>query len=203
MKLYWGTGTCAIGIHVLLEEIGKPYETEKVDVHGGATHAPPFLSINPKGKVPALLRDDGSVLTEFGAIATWLARTNPEAGLVPDDPEIEARANETTAYVEGTIHGQGYARIFAPRLFAPQDLLHGKLGLRRDHEDDQEDERDVDQRGDVDPGDGSSRSAHASAGHVSAPPRRWWPRPRHSVAEVRRAPAPPARSPPSARCAPG
>ena len=29
MKLYWGTHTCAIGTHILLEEIGKPYETEK------------------------------------------------------------------------------------------------------------------------------------------------------------------------------
>jgi len=63
MKLYWGPHTCAIGIHILLEEIGKPYETEKLDVGGGATHKPPFLAINPKGKVPALVINDGSVIT--------------------------------------------------------------------------------------------------------------------------------------------
>jgi glutathione S-transferase len=129
MKLYWGPHTCAIGIHILLEEIGRPYETEEIDVGGGATHAPPFLSINPKGKVPTLVRDDGSVLTEFAAIATWLARISPEKNLLPSDPEIEARAAETLSYVEGTIHGQGYARIFKPQLFEPQDMVHGTLGL--------------------------------------------------------------------------
>lgn len=129
MKLYWGPHTCAIGIHVLLEEIGKPYETEQIDVGGGATRAPPFLEINPKGKVPTLVRDDGSVLTEFGAIATWLARTNPDAGLVPSDPDTESRMVEILDYVEGTIHGQGYGRIFVPQAFEPQDMLHGTFGL--------------------------------------------------------------------------
>jgi len=129
MRLYWGPHTCAIGIHILLEEIGKPYETEKLDVGGGATHAPPFLSINPKGKVPTLVRDDGSVLTEFAAIATWLARINPDKNLLPLDPEIEARVVETLAYIEGSIHGQGYARLFKPQMFEPQDMVHGTLGL--------------------------------------------------------------------------
>jgi len=121
MKLYWGKGTCAIGIHILLEEAGLDYQTIRVDVGGGETHQPPFLAINPKGKVPTLVREDGSVLTEFSAIATWIARQAPEAGLLPADPDIEARANETTAFVEGTIHGQGYARLFAPDRFGLHD----------------------------------------------------------------------------------
>jgi len=129
MKLYWGPHTCAIGIHVLLEEIGEPYETERIDVSGGATEEPAFLAINPKGKVPTLVRDDGSVLTEFGAIGTWLARSNPGAGLVPEDPEVEARMIETLEYVEGTVHGQGFARMFKPQKFEPQDAVHGALGL--------------------------------------------------------------------------
>ena len=41
MKLYWGPHTCAIGIHILLEEIGAPYKTEKLDVSGGETHRSP------------------------------------------------------------------------------------------------------------------------------------------------------------------
>lgn len=131
MKLYWGPHTCAIGVHVLLEEIGKPYETEKLDVAGGATRRPPFSGINPKGKVPTLVRDDATVLTEFSAIATWLARTNPAQNLIPADPGEEARAVEVMSYVEGTIHGQGFARIFAPGLFEPQDLIHGTFGLGR------------------------------------------------------------------------
>lgn len=129
MKLYWGPHTCAIGIHVLLEEIGTPYETEKLDVNGGATRKPPFVGLNPKGKVPTLVRDDGTVLTEFAAIATWLARIHPDKNLLPVDPEIEARVVETMAYVEGTIHGQGYARLFMPEIFEPQDIVHQTVGL--------------------------------------------------------------------------
>lgn len=129
MKLYWGPHTCAIGIHILLEEIGAPYETERLDVGGGSTRETPFLAVNPKGKVPTLLRDDGSVLTEFGAIATWLARTCPDRGLIPEEPEGEARMVETMDYVEGTIHGQGYGRLFAPEQFAPQNIVHRATGL--------------------------------------------------------------------------
>jgi glutathione S-transferase len=132
MKLYWGPHTCAIGIHILLEEVRADYKTEKVDVAGGGTQAPAFLAINPKGKVPTLVRDDGSVLTEFGAIATWLARSFADSELIPKgDPDKEARVTEAMEYVEGTIHGQGFARIFKPTRFEPQDLLHTKAGLGR------------------------------------------------------------------------
>ncbi len=129
MKLYWGPHTCAIGIHVLLEEIGKPFELEEIDVQGGANKKPPFIDVNPKGKVPTLVRDDGSVLTEYGAIATWLARTSPERDLLPHDPETEARCLEVTDYVVGTLHAQGFARIFLPEKFEPPDVVHATLGL--------------------------------------------------------------------------
>ena len=129
MKLYWGPHTCAIGIHILLEEIGKPYETEKIDVAGGSTHEEPFRSINPKGKVPTLVRDDGSVLTEYSAIATWLARTNAERGFLPSDPDSEARALEIMDYSVATLHGLGFARVFLPQTFEPPDALHETLGL--------------------------------------------------------------------------
>ena len=131
IKLYWGSHTCAIGIHILLEEIGAPYETEMLDVDGGATRRPPFSGLNPKGKVPTLIRDDGSVLTEFGAIATWLARSYPEKSLLPLNVEGETRAVETISYVEGTIHGQGYARMFKPEKFEPQDIVHQSVSLGR------------------------------------------------------------------------
>jgi glutathione S-transferase len=131
MKLYWGPHTCAIGTHILLEEIGAPYETVRLDVSGGETEGPQFKSINPKGKVPTLVRDDGSVVTEFGAIATWLARQYPEAHLIPESAEGEARMVEILEYVTGTVHGQGYGRIFKPAKFEPQDVLHAKVGLGR------------------------------------------------------------------------
>jgi len=49
--------------------------------------------------------------------------------LLPDDPLTEARVVEVMAYVEGTIHGQGYARIFASEIFEPQDVVHRTLGI--------------------------------------------------------------------------
>jgi glutathione S-transferase len=119
MKLYYSPGACSIGIHVLLEEIGKPYETQLVKLGEGEQYKPPFTGINPKSKVPTLQRDDGSILTEFPAIAYWLARQNPQANLVPRDDETMIRAAEAMEYVVGTMHGQGFARLFRSERFAP------------------------------------------------------------------------------------
>ena len=129
LKLYWGPHTCAIGTHILLEELGRPYETVKLDVAGGEAEKPEFKRINPKGKVPTIVRDDGTVMTEFGAIALWLARTSPDARLVPNDPEAERRVLEVIDYVVGTIHELGFARIIKPEAFEPPDVIHAALGL--------------------------------------------------------------------------
>ena len=119
MKLYYGPGACSIGIHVLLEEIGKPYQAEAVNLRDGAQYKPPFTTMNPKSKVPTLERDDGSILTEFPVIARWLARQNPQANLLPKDEEADTRAMEAMEYVVGTMHGQGFARLFRAERFAP------------------------------------------------------------------------------------
>ena len=60
MKLMYSPGACSIGIHVLLEEIGKPYEAQLVNLREGAQFKTEFTSVNPKSKVPTLVRDDGS-----------------------------------------------------------------------------------------------------------------------------------------------
>ena len=119
MKLLYSPGACSLGIHLLLEEIGKPYDTELVNLREGAQYQPPFTTINPKSKVPTLVRDDGSVLTEFPAIAYWLARTNPQAKLLPGDADSQARALEAMDYVVATMHMQGFTRIFRPGNFSP------------------------------------------------------------------------------------
>ncbi len=119
MKLYYAPGACSIGIHVLLEEIGKPYQTEAVNFREGAQYKPPFTGINAKSKVPTLERDDGSILTEFPVIARWLALKNPQANLIPKDEETDIRAMEVMEYVVGTIHSQGFTRLFRTERFAP------------------------------------------------------------------------------------
>ena len=120
MKLYWGKHTCAIGIHLILEEIGVPYELEEVDIEGGAQYQSPFKDLNPKSKVPVLIRDDGSVLTEYGTIAAWLASRYKAANLLPfDDLERQTRLYEAMDYLVGHIHGLAFPRIFFPERFAP------------------------------------------------------------------------------------
>ena len=119
MKLMYSPGACSIGIHVLLEEIGKPYETQLVNLREGAQFKPDFTSVNPKSKVPTLVRDDGSVLTEFPAIAYWLARTNSQKKLLPAEVEAETRALEAMDYAVSTVHMQGFSRLFRASNYTP------------------------------------------------------------------------------------
>ena len=124
MKLYYTPGACSMGIHVLLEEIGKPYEAVKLDIRAGENTRPPFSELNPKGKVPTLQRDDGSVVTEYPVIAYYLAKKNPDAGLLPRDEDAELRAAEVMDYVVSTVHMQGFARLFRPGNFSANEAEH-------------------------------------------------------------------------------
>src|SRR5271168_3177547 len=119
MKLFYAPGACSIGIHVLMEEVGKPYEGIAVSLREGAQFKPEFTSVNPKSKVPAVVDDEGTVRTEFPAIAYWLARTNPFANLLPDNIDLQARALELMDYCVATVHMQGFARIFRAPNFTP------------------------------------------------------------------------------------
>jgi glutathione S-transferase len=127
MKLYYSPGACSMGIHILLEEIGKPYELQKIALPQGEHLKPPFTDINPKSKVPTLERDDGSILTEYPAIALWLARSNPEAKLWPDQAEDEVRALEAMDYVVATVHMRGFSRMFRPSAYTPNPADEEKV----------------------------------------------------------------------------
>lgn len=130
MKLYYSPGACSLGIHVLLNEIGKPFEGAPTLLAKQEQHKPEFVAKNPKSKVPTLERDDGTVLTEFPAIAVWLARTNPEKNLLPKDAEGEARALEAMDYAVATIHMQGFSRFVRPGNFAPGEADHEAVKAR-------------------------------------------------------------------------
>lgn len=126
MKLHYSPGACSVGIHVILEEIGKPYELALVALKDGAQYKPEYMAVNPKSKVPALDRGDGKVLTEFPVIAFWLAKSNPEAGLIPSDFEGEVRCLEMLDYICGTVHPHGFTRQFRPGNFSFRDEDHPK-----------------------------------------------------------------------------
>ena len=69
----------------MLEEIGEPYETEVLE-YGTTMKAEPYLSINPMGKVPAIVHN-GRVVTEVAAICCYLADAFPQANLAPPPPD--------------------------------------------------------------------------------------------------------------------
>jgi len=130
MKLYMTPGSCSTGIHILLEELDKPFEAYIVNLPAGDQYQADYVAINPKSTIPTLVRDDGSALTEFQAIAWWLARTHPKAKLLPDNPDGEASVIEIMDYVVGTIHGQGFARIFTTASFTPNAAEHEAVKAR-------------------------------------------------------------------------
>jgi glutathione S-transferase len=121
MKLYWGPFTCAIEIAALLDEANIPFEAVKLDTASGEHRKEPYTTMNPKGKIPALVRDDGSVITEYPAIAHWIAHNNPEAHLWPTESEDALHASQMMDYAIDTLHGQGFRRIFFPHEFCKDD----------------------------------------------------------------------------------
>ncbi|WP_299750636.1 glutathione S-transferase family protein [uncultured Boseongicola sp.] len=128
--LCYAKKTCSIGIHVLLEEIGMPYDLRIVDFSKGEQKTPEYKALNPKGKVAALVREDGSVLTEFAAIAIWLAMTNPDKKLMPTDPEGVARTIETMDFIIGTVHMLSWRLWRRPEAYSDSPAEHDQLRTR-------------------------------------------------------------------------
>lgn len=122
LKFYMTPGSCTTGIHILLEELELPFEVTIVNMPAGDHKRPDYLTLNPKGSIPTLVLDDGQALTEFQAIAYWLARRYPRKRLLPEDPLLAAQAIELMDYVVGTVHGQGYTRIFTTERYLPAGL---------------------------------------------------------------------------------
>ena len=83
-KLFYTPGVCSLSPHIALREAGLDFTLEKVDLATKVTETGiDFKAINPKGYVPALQLDDGTLLTEGGAIVLWIASQAPVGKLVP------------------------------------------------------------------------------------------------------------------------
>ena len=123
-KFYMTPGSCSTGIHLLLEECGLVFEAYIVNLLAGDQYKKEYLAINPKGTIPALVLDDGTALTEFSAIAWWLARSYPKRKLLPESIEGEVRVLGLMNYAVHTLHTQGFARIFTTERFAPSSHDH-------------------------------------------------------------------------------
>lgn len=132
LKLYMTPGSCSTGIHILMETLELPFEAHVLHLPRGDHRRPEYLALNPKGTIPALVLDDGTVLTEFQSIACWLARRWPRARLLPDDPLGMARAIGLMEHAVGTVHGQGWTRIFTTDAYLPAGLPEADAAAWRD-----------------------------------------------------------------------
>jgi glutathione S-transferase len=106
MKLYYSPGACSLSPHIVAREAGIPLELEKVDLATKKTAAgEDYRAVNPKGYVPAVRLDDGSVLTEGPAIVQYLADQQPGSGLAaPAGSRERYRLSEWLAFLNSEIH---------------------------------------------------------------------------------------------------
>lgn len=117
MKLYYSPGACSLSPHIVLRELGLPLELVKVDLatkmeEGGAD----FRTHNPKGYVPALLLDNGELLTEGPAIVQYLADLAPEKKLAPANGTMPRyRLQETLNFITSELH-KGMGSLFNAKM---------------------------------------------------------------------------------------
>jgi glutathione S-transferase len=128
MKLYYTPGACSMAVHIGLREAGVPFELEKVDLAAKRTdRGEDYLKVSPKGYVPALRLEDGSLLTEAGVCVQYIADLAPQTELAPlPGTMARYRLMQWINFVSTEIH-----KTFGP-LFdhsAPQQMRQRQIDL--------------------------------------------------------------------------
>jgi glutathione S-transferase len=136
-RLYYSPGACSMAVHIVLEEVGAPYELELVSsrghLGGAGTTSLEWKAKNPKGRVPALSGVAGRIggaddlLTEAQAILFYLARTYPAAALLPADVVGQARAIEWMNWLSSNVHAMSYGQIWRPNRFVADERDHAAV----------------------------------------------------------------------------
>lgn len=103
MKLYFAPGSVARASLIALCEVGAEFEPVRLDYAITEQQSPAYKAINPKGRVPSLVVGD-QVMTETPAIMHYIAKTYPDAGLMPSDPWAQAEVHELMSYLASTVH---------------------------------------------------------------------------------------------------
>ena len=101
--LFYSPGACSLAVHAALEHAGAAYEAVNVDLRQKLQLAPEYLRLNPQGRVPTLVVE-GRPLTETVAIADFLDRRFPEAGLLPHGDFDRALALAAIQRLSSDIH---------------------------------------------------------------------------------------------------
>lgn len=128
MKLYYSPGACSMAPHIVATEAGTQLDLVKVDIPNKKTaDGGDFWKVNPKGYVPALQLDDGTVLTEVGVICQYLADQSPQSGLVAKAGTLERyRQMEALNFAATEVHKQ-IGALFNPAMTAEMKAV--QLGV--------------------------------------------------------------------------
>ncbi|HQQ71083.1 MAG TPA: glutathione S-transferase, partial [Alicycliphilus sp.] len=127
LTLYYAPGTCAQAVRIALEEAQAPYTLARVDFAGQQQRSPEYLAINPKGRVPALVTEHGT-LTEVPALLAYVAQRFAAAGLAPADAYGFARMQEFNSYLASTVH---VAHAHRPRASRWADEPEAQAAMQR------------------------------------------------------------------------
>jgi glutathione S-transferase len=117
VKLYYAPGACSLTVHIALREAGAPFDIERVDIPNKKTESgADYWAINPKGYVPALLTNDGNILTEVAVILQYIADQNPAAKLAPSSGTKERyQLMEWLNFIATEVHKQ-IGALFNPKM---------------------------------------------------------------------------------------
>lgn len=116
MKLYYSPGACSQAAHILLHETELDHSSEAVDLRAKRTAGgDDYLTINPKGAVPALQLDGGELLTENGAILQYIGDYAGNEALLPATGLPRYRVIEWLAYLGSDVH-KSFGPLFNPAL---------------------------------------------------------------------------------------
>lgn len=135
MKLYYAPGACSMAPHIVLREAGLKFELDKVDLSAKKTeNGEDYLAVNPKGYVPALSLDDGTVLTEASVICQYIADLRPRRGLAPKPKTPERyKLMEWLNFTASEIH-KGLGDFFNPKMTPEwREARLERLGKRFDY----------------------------------------------------------------------
>ncbi len=133
MKLYYSPGACSLSPHIALLEAGLAHNLAKVDLKAKKLEdGSDFLQVNPKGQVPTLQLDDGTILTEGPVIVQAIADKAGDKNLAPANGTTERyRLQEWLNFLTSELH-KNFSPLFAPVLSDEtkqffRDRLMGKL----------------------------------------------------------------------------
>ncbi len=113
MNLFWSPGACSLAVHIMLEELGVPYQTEMVLTGDGSTRTEKHLAVNPKGQVPVL--DLGSeTITEVSAIMLYLTMSFGSNIDLDQSPKTLARAVEWMNWLSSGVHAGPVTQCWSP-----------------------------------------------------------------------------------------